>query len=34
MGRTPVNNDVQANSAVCDLDDFYHEEEVIAAFLV
>ncbi len=32
MGRTPVDNDVQADAAVCDFDDVDHEEEVIVAF--
>ena len=34
MGRAPVDNDIQSESAVCNLDDLYHEEEVVAAFLL
>ena len=34
MGWVSVDDDIQADSAVCDLNDFYHEEEAVAAFLV
>jgi hypothetical protein len=34
MGRTPVDNNIQADATVCNLNDVDHEEEVVVAFLV